>query len=195
MEFVKLSKEEVLKASDYVPTEEKKRFIDDVSTKCVKKVTISVDEPGKYSVPMPDYYIEDQFLIYRYLMGAFAKLYLGKEFEPVEGTEFLMAQDDFDRWSGGHVFNQIDRMKRDPDLKQKCFDILEDYSNLRRMLYNEIHALLGVMIDPCQRIMAMIQMQTTPEAMQEGVQQLEVLREQLEAYTAQRGDTDAASAT
>lgn len=195
MEFVKLSKEEVLKASDYVPTEEKKRFIDDVSTKCVKKVAISVDEPGKYSVPMPDYYIEDQFMIYRYLMGAFAKLYLGKEFEPVEGTEFLMAQDDFDRWSGGHVFNQIDRMKRDPDLKQKCFDILEDYSNLRRMLYNEIHALLGVMIDPCQRIMAMIQMQTTPEAMQDGVQQLEVLREQLEAYTAQRGDTDAASAT
>lgn len=192
MEFVKLQKKDLLAANDYVPTSKKIEFISDCSVLCIDAVKIAVDEPGKFNVPMPDYYKENQFIIYRLLMGAFVKLYLQKEFEPVRGSSYLMSQDDFDRWSGGHIFNQIDRMKRDPELKEKCFDILEDYSNLRRMFYNEIHSMVSTMNDPCQRIMAMIQMQTTPEAMQDGLKELKALRGQLADYrtATQGGDAD-----
>lgn len=193
MEFVKLQKEEILRANDYVPMLKKDEFISQCATKCIDAIKVSVDEPGKYTVPMPDYYKENQLIIYRFLMGAFVKLYLKMDFEPVKDSEYLMAQDDYDRWAGGHIFNQIDRMKRDSELKEKCFDILEDYGNLRRMFYNEIHSLVATMNDPCQRIMAMIQMQSTPEAMQDGLKELEALRTKLADYQAatQGGDTDA----
>ena len=193
MEFVRLQKEDIKSATDYLPMLEKRKFLTLAAANCIERISVSLEDPDEYSMPMPDYYKENQAKMHRYLMGAFVKLYLKKEFEPIAGDDYLMAQDDFDRWAGGHVFNQIDRAKKDTELKDKCFDILEDYNNLRRMFYAEVHSLLATMNDPCQRIMAMLQMQGTPENVSKSIEEVERLKKEWEAARKQVGDSYAAA--
>lgn len=188
MDFKNITAEEFLfKAVSYITAMKKQEFIDYAAARCIDKMEVAVADEN-LNLPMPPYYKSNTLRKNRYLMGAFVKLYLQQEFEPVENDLWLMAQDDFDKWAGGHIFNQIDRLKKNGgEIRDKAFDVLEDYSNLKRQFNAEIDTLLAVMNDPCQRIMAMITMQTTPEVFQNGITELESLKSQIQKVTGKKG--------
>lgn len=190
MEYIAITEDMIKNARDYVPMAEKKAFIDAAVVQCISMMGVTATIGGEDST-MPPMFKEDSFTKARYLMGAFAKLYLKQEFEPVEDTDCLMAQDDYDRWAGGHVFNQIERLKRtDPETKAKCFDLIQDYKALEKLLNAEIYAFLNIQNDFLVRLVAHIQSTTSPAGLGELMGSLDDLQKQIEEYKQATEDKD-----
>ena len=190
MEYIKITEEIVWQAKDYVPMAEKRAFVDAVVSQCISMVSVTATI-GEESTAMPPMYKEDSFGKARYLMGAFVKMYLRQEFVPVEGTEYQMAQDDYDRWAGGHLFNQIERLKRtDPQTKAKCFDLVQDYKALEKFLNAEIYAFLNIQNDFLVRLIAHVQSTTSPAGLAELMGDIETLQKQIEEYQNQTENED-----
>ena len=105
----------------------------------------------------------------------------------VEGETYLMSADDYDRWAGGHLFNQIDRMKgKGPELRDKAFDLLADYRDLEKMLKTEIYGMLQAMNDPVSRFQDLAAQSMTPEAVQKTLDDLKEARSAFDAAFQQR---------
>lgn len=184
MIYKEILEEDILTARSYVPLGEKVKFIDEVARRCFEKLEIRASDGGR-DISIPPMYKENMQMKSRYMMGALVKMYLGQQFEPIEGETWLMSQDDYDRWSGGHVLNQIERMKqRGGVLRDKAFDLLQDYRDLEKRLNTEVYGLCNVMNDPCHRLMLMIQLQSTPESMQKAVDDLKQVQKTLKQYQA-----------
>lgn len=147
MERITITKDMLLAARDYAPEEEKEAFLGVLANRCFDRLKISV--PDKDADEYPPMYKVNTGLKARYLMGALLIFYLDAKFE--EETDHLMTVAEYDRWAGSHVLNQIERWKADRDVKDKCFDLLEDYRALERRFSAEINALLAVQNDPVIR--------------------------------------------
>lgn len=192
MEYVKLTEQDVKKANTYVPLAAKIAFVEYAAERCFDRMNVTMNDGGGLDLPMAPMYKENMGLKSRYLMGALVKGYLGKDYEPVEKDEWLMAQDDYDRWAGGHVFNQLERMKGcGGQVREVIFDLLADYRDLEKRLTAEIRGMLGVMNEPVNRILTTMQSQTTPEAFARGKAKLEELTAELEEYKAAKEATRA----
>ena len=184
MEWKKLTEEGLLAARDYVPLMEKAAFAAECAGRCFDRMEVRVE--GGQVLP---YFKENVERRSRYLMGGFVKLYLGEDFEPVEGETYLMSADDYDRWAGGHIFNQIDRMKgKGPNLRDKAFDLLADYRDLEKMLKTEIYGMLQAMNDPVSRFQDLAAQSMTPEAVQKTLDDLKEARSAFDAAFQQRKD-------
>lgn len=182
MEYITITEDVIKAARDYVPMAEKKAFVDEVVAQCISVVSVTATI-GDEDNTLPPMFKEDSFTKARYMMGAFVKMYLGVEFEPVEDTVYLMAQDDYDRWAGGHVFNQIERLKRtDPETKAKCFDLMQDFKALEKLLNAEIYAFLNIQNDFLVRLLAHIQSTTSPDGLSETLASLNDLQKQIDDY-------------
>lgn len=182
MEWKKLTEEGLLAARDYVPLMEKAAFAAECAGRCFDRMEVRVE-----SGQVLPYFKENVERRSRYLMGGFVKLYLGADFEPVEGETYLMSADDYDRWAGGHIFNQIDRMKgKGPELRDKAFDLLADYRDLEKMLKTEIYGMLQAMNDPVSRFQDLAAQSMTPEAVQKTLNDLKEARSAFDAAFQQR---------
>lgn len=168
----------------YVPLMKKVEFVDYAAQRCFDQmqVTLGVDEP---LAPM---YKENVHLPSRYLMGAFLRLYLKEEYDPVEGDEWLMSADDYDRCAAADLMGQLKRFslgKNGPN-KTAALCVLQDYRDLEKRFYREIDSLLRVMNDPIARFLQTIQAHTDPENLQKAKAELENLKTQFEDYQANR---------
>ena len=190
---IEITESDIMNARTYVPMLEKESFVVDVYVSCLDKVELGTQD-GERVIPMPSIYKDNPSRKQRYLMGALAALYLKKDFEPVEGTKFLMSADDYDRWAGSHVFNQLERLKtRGGDVRNRIFDLISDYRELEKRLNIEIYNLVQIQNDPCTRIFSMMMMQSTSEYLNAQVAELQKARDELASYIAKKkaGKTDA----
>lgn len=142
MEKLIITKEMMEAARDYLTNAEKEAFVAEFATRCFDKLAIT----GTDGEPAPDMYMVNSGLKARYLMGAFAKLYFGA---PFEGDE--MSEEEYDLWAGSHVLNQVERWKREAELRDKCYDLLADFKDLEKRLSTQINGLLNVMNDTVLR--------------------------------------------
>lgn len=185
MEYRKLTEQDVKKANTYVPLSAKIAFVEYAAERCFDRLNVTMNDGAGLDLPMAPMYKENMALKSRYLMGALVKSYLGKDYEPVENDDWLMAQDDYDRWAGGHIFNQLERMKGcGGQVREIVFDLLADYRDLEKRLTVEVRGMLAVMNEPVNRIISTMQSQTTPEAFARGKAKLEELTAELEEYKA-----------
>ena len=158
-EKITLTSEMMERARDYVPLAEKEAWCAENAPRVFDKLAITAD-----GETMPPMYMVNAGLKSRYLMGALTKLYFGVEttqsfavtapVKDAEGDgkdEWLMSEADYDRWAGSHVFNQLERMKRDAWHKIKAFDLLADYRDLEKRFSTQISGLLAVQNDPVIR--------------------------------------------
>lgn len=183
MEFKRLTEEMLMGARDYVPLMEKAAFAAECAGRCFDRMEVRVG--GGEVIP---YFKENVERRSRYLMGGLVRLYFQADFEPVEGETYLMAADDYDRWAGGHIFNQIDRMKgRSPALRDKAFDLLADYRDTEKMLKTEIYGLLQAMNDPVSRFQDAAAQSMTPEAMKKAMAELGEVEREFEALRQKGG--------
>lgn len=119
---VTITKQMLLDAKDYIPIAEKEEWVVDTSSKCFDRLSIAVDNE-----PAPDMYQLNSALKARYLMTLLVSRYFGAKYDPDPKDKNLMSEAEYDLWAGSHVFCQIDRLKRDKDVQDKCFDMLYDY--------------------------------------------------------------------
>lgn len=142
MSKIEITKEMLLAARDYVPIEEKEQWAAETAQKCFDRLAITADDE-----PVPPMYMLNYGLKSRYLAAVLAEKYLNADYEADEKDTGLMSVAEYDKWAGGHVLNQIERWKRDNDVRDKCFDILADYKELSKHLSVQIEGMLRVQND------------------------------------------------
>lgn len=185
-EAIIITEETINNGVSYALCELKEKFVDDVYMKCLNRVDVNLDDSG--NAPMPYMYMENTFLKSRYLMTALAKFYLRMDVETEDGDMWLMTKNEYDRFGASHVIGQLNRFRNNnPDLKDKVFDLLRDYSDLERRLSNAIRGGLTVMNDPTNRIFQKITMDVSEEALASQKEQLEDLKKQ---FAELKGDAD-----
>lgn len=128
------------------------------------------DKGGRQSAVPTDVYenvlcAENPAKRWRYMMGVLLNFYLGMSFEPVEGEKWLMSQDDYDRAAAKHPMNELERMKSDAGARNAVFDLLRDYKDLDRLVGNEIAARIASYNDLLPRLMELLTLTATPEAL------------------------------
>lgn len=187
MVYKTIDEKMVQEARSYVPLMEKAAFVEETAQCCFDRLGVQFGE-GDLGLPMASMYKENTQLKSRYLMGALVKLYLGQDYESVEGDKWLMAADDYDRWAGGNPLGQLEQLKgKGTQTRERVFALLRDFQELQERMDREIQGLLQVMNDPVGRFLSTIQAQTTPEVFQKGAAELERVRKELEDYQKVRG--------
>lgn len=185
-ERITITEETINNGVSYALCELKEKFVEDVYMKCLNRVDVNLDDSG--NAPMPYMYMENTFLKSRYLMTALAKFYLRMDVETEDGDMWLMTRNEYDRFGASHVIGQLNRFRNNnPDLKDKVFDLLRDYSDLERRLSNAIRSGLTVMNDPANRIFQKITMDVSEESLNAQKEQLEDLKKQ---FAELKGDSD-----
>ena len=165
-----ITEEQMANVNTYVPLKVKTNWVDMVAENCLQKMSISATINDE-AIEMPPVYKEDMERKSRYLMGAFVKLYLRGNFEPEkDGDDALMPESEYDKWAGGHIFSQIEKFKANKELRDICFNLLNDYKDLEKRLNAECHALVTAMNDDVARQLVAMQAAATPESIQELVE-------------------------
>lgn len=174
------------KARSYVPIKEKQDFINAVSGLCFDVLNISATTGDSATPPL---YKENPAKKQKYLAAAIAKLYLGEGFTQAdEDDPWMMTDEDYDFFSTVRPFNQIERIRRgtkDRELQDKCFDLMQDFKDLREMLNSEIHGLMRAMNDTLARFQMLQAIQATPEYLEEQKEALDKLKDEISEYVSQ----------
>lgn len=160
-----ITPEIVKSATDYIPLMKKQEMAETIAQKCIVKVLMKYTEKGDGtdSVPMPDRYQEYHMYTNLYLMGVLAHEYLhipyegdGTGKEIIDYENLKMPANVYDQWGASHVLNQLEQMKTDREMREKVFDLLNDYKDFRWMLAHEIDILLGHNNDVVTRMMQVL---------------------------------------
>lgn len=167
MEKITLTRADVENAHTYIPLKDKTALAETIARGCIVSVETSLtdDESGEVTA-LPSRAQEDMMTKRRALMGCLMCYYLRQPFDGWQ-EDICAPLDLYDQWAGSHVFNQLSRMKYSgaAGLRDKIFDLMEDYRELEKMVNGAIHTLLEHMNDPAARIVQMMNAQLTPESL------------------------------
>ena len=98
----------------------------------------------------------------------------------VEMNEDEVSYEQYDYYSGGHLLNQIERFKSDKDLKNKAFDLTEDFREFRKMVDTIIYNHKMNVNDPLKRFDAMLTVFSTPENLKALMSELQKAGDEME---------------
>lgn len=189
MDKVIINEQDILNANANLPLVLKYTLAKYIAELCVEKKQITLKEDGEDSIPLPDMAQRNTLRESQFKIGVFVKEYLKNTFVPVKSINdkeipYLMAADDADKWSDFET--QIDRLKKskNKEVADKCFDILNDYHAFCRMVSIEIEQELQIKNDIVGRlawIVSVLLKNTTPEKMNETIEEIKKMQEQLES--------------
>lgn len=182
----KITTETIANAESYIPLAKKLEFIYYASERSFTSLRVTSAPETSQEKVMPSMYKVNSALKNRYLMGAFVRLYLKEEYIPVEGDEWLMSQDDYDNFKGGHIFNEMNRFKSNNEIRDKVFDILSDYKELTTMFEEEQNGSLNAMNDTVSRLYMAFTEMMTPNQVNEMLEDINASKDEIEQYIAER---------
>lgn len=172
-------------AVSYAPIRAKDSFLEYAEPGCVQRVDIKLNDDE--NTVLPYMYTENTNTKSRYMMTALAVLYLGiplREIQTEPGDIWLMTEQEYDRWAGSHVLNQMERLKGNAELRDKVFDLLRDYRDLEKRLSVLIHNSLEIRNDPCNRLFQKILSDLSEENLKAQQAEAEKLKAEFEALKA-----------
>ena len=181
-----LTEEDVVQAASYVPTAMKMAFVTYARERCLDTLDISATNGNGGQSSLPSRYKVNTDKRSRYLMSALVGMYFGKDLEREDGNDvWLMSVREYDMYAGGHIFEMLNRMKNNSKVRDKCFNLMADYSELKYRLDAEIQGILGALNDSATRLLSYVQMMSTPEAMREALEAATQNQELLDNYMAE----------
>lgn len=148
-----ITKEILLNAVDYIPVEEKQNWADRVAGVAV----VAIDLSGKRDndsmrLPVPPRYEENSIARSFALAQALAQKYL-----KLYPEDKVLQVSDYDEILGSHLLNQIEKMKGDKEARDKAFNVLYDFGELKKALNTSIYSRLGHLNDPLSRLLVALQ--------------------------------------
>ena len=177
----KLTKEIMEKAHTYIPVSTKEAIANVIARACVKgsdgiNFLSRANEPQDPLAENNIVYGENTGVKARFMMGILLSYYLD-----VRGEEddLLCEIEEYDKWAGAHIINQIERYKSG-EYREKAFDILTDYRETEKYINTAIYTVLREMNDPVKRIMEVVQTVFNADSMQNAVEEAKELKEQIE---------------
>lgn len=152
--------EEMIKnATSYISLATKKAIAKGLADACLVAIDTTTEKiASETQLPIPQLYREECGAKSLYLMYYFLTEYLHIKLS----DEF--PEEEYDYYASSHIFNQLERFKTaDKEIKDKVFDILYDYKELKKMLDTEIFNLKESRNDTLDRIQDSISLFASPE--------------------------------
>lgn len=170
-----LTEEDIRNAVSYLPLAKKTAMARAYAQDCLLQFDISTGNEDIDKV-FPSRFQENPQKRMLYGMLVLLREYLKKI-----GDEDLSTEQ-YDEWGASSIFNQLDRFKssKDPEIRNKVYDLVDDYREFYRMLGTEINSLAEAKNDFLARFVQYISLSQSPEALQEQLEQLEKLTQEIE---------------
>ena len=170
-----LTEEDIRNATAYLPLAQKTVMARTYAQDCLLRFDLSTgnEEVDKY---FPSRFQENPQKRMLYGMLVFLREYLKKM-----DTEDLSTEQ-YDEWGESAIFNQLDRFKssKDQEIRNKAYDIADDYREFYRMLGTEINSLCETKNDVLARFVQYSTASQSPEALKAQLDKLEELTNTLE---------------
>lgn len=170
-----LTEEDIRNAVSYLPLAKKTAMARAYAQDCLLQFDISTGNEEVDKV-FPSRFQENPQKRMLYGMLVLLREYLKKMEDEDLSTE------QYDVWGASSIFNQLDRFKssKDPEIRNKVYDLVDDYREFYRMLGTEINSLAEVKNDFLARFVQYVSLSQSPEALQEQLEQLEKLTQEIE---------------
>lgn len=185
--MITLTKEIIENACDYIPLQRKHIWCRNVATVALQNVTLNGGEKDT-AFATPDRYEENTMARQMALASALSVNYL-----KLYPEETVLQEKDYDEILSSHLVNQLERMKGDRDVRDKVFNILYDFGELKKMLNTEIYSRLGHFNDTLGRFFVAISM-SDPQNLEQMSEDLKAIGVAVSDYEKRRagriaGDT------
>jgi hypothetical protein len=153
----------ILNADTYIPIETKSAMAIEYAKSCVTEVQVAIDKNDPTSV-LPPRYQENPMLKSLYGMMTLLAKYLHL-LQPNDDGDVTLSTEEYNEWGKACVMNQLDRMKssKNIEVRNRVYDILDDYREFYRMLGVEISALVANKNDFLSRFLQYFSMSITPD--------------------------------
>ena len=148
MEHFEITAELMEKAITYMPLVQKTIHAEMIARQCLKKVK-PLDEK-KDSIDafliVPSVVGEDNYKKECMMLNVLLSYYFDIELPQMDGKLY-------DKYMSGHLLNQLERYKTNPEYKTKAFDILTDFKTFKKMVDVEIYNIKAKENDFLERFM------------------------------------------
>ena len=168
--MITLTKEIIENANDYIPLHRKHIWCRNVATVAIQNVTINGGDKSESAFATPDRYEENTMARQMALASALAQNYL-----KVYPEDTVMQEKDYDEVLSSHLVNQLERLKGDRDIRDKVFNILYDFGELKKMLNTEIYSRLGHYNDTLGRAFVAMTLMNDPQNMEQMSEDLKAI--------------------
>lgn len=159
--MITLTKEIIENACEYIPLQRKHVWCRNVATVALQNVTINGGEKSQSAFTTPDRYEENTMARQMALASALAVNYL-----KLYPEDTVLQEKDYDEILSSHLINQLERLKGERDIRDKVFNILYDFGELKKMLNTEIYSRLGHYNDGLGRTFVALSM-SDPQSMED----------------------------
>lgn len=177
-----ITEDVIRNATIYLPIAKKSALARTFAEDCISKVEIKLSNGGNSDL-LPPRYQENPMMKSLFGMMTLLSQYL-HVVEANEKGELSMSPQEFDEWGEASIMNQLDRLKssKNPEIKNRVYDILDDYREFYRMLGVEISSLLANKNDFLVRFMQYFQTEITQEALKGLMEGLSNAANELKEY-------------
>lgn len=162
---MKITEEMIKNAKSYIPILEKQEIARQIAKASIE--TLKVDDVNKRI--LPDLVGENMGMKEMLLLQAF----LGNYFD-IKAKEY--ADTFYDEYNSDNIYNQLQRFKSNAELRDKCYDILDDFKLLRKMVSSEINNIKIVENDTLGRFMLSMSIGSDPETIKNALKDLSELK-------------------
>lgn len=171
-----LTEEDIRNATKYLPLAQKTAMARAYAQDCLLQFDLSTGNEEIDKI-FPSRFQENPQKRMLYGMLVMLREYLHKA-----GDDEDLSTTQYDEWGEASLFNQLDRFKssKDPEIRNKVYDLVDDYREFYRMLGTEINSLVEAKNDILARFVQYINLSQSPEALQEQLKQLEELTKELD---------------
>lgn len=170
-----ITEEDIRNADAYLPLAKKTAMARAYAQDCLLQFDLQMGNEDVDKV-FPSRFQENPQKRMLYGMLVMLRDYLHKKEDEDLSTE------QYDEWGRASLFNQLDRFKssKDLELRNKVYDLVDDYREFYRMLGTEINSLAEAKNDYLARFVQYVTLSQSPEALQEQLEKLEELTHELE---------------
>lgn len=163
-----ITKEIIQAANDYMPIDLKESLARDIADSVLSEApTDRQNIPSLGVLSLPRIKEENPKKKSVFLLFFFLKFYLKAE---VDEKNF-----DYDYYASGNVFNQMERLKAEYDIKNKVFDIIADFKEFKKFVDTEIYNRRTNANDGMGRFFSAMQQYTSPENISRAAEEMKKL--------------------
>jgi len=188
IEFFELTREHMEQAQTYMPLESKIELANIIANLCLKPMPVASPKVYKGDDVFVPQLVEEDMAVKNILL---TNVLLSHYFDIETGTDIddTDAFATYDKYAGGHLLNQIERFKSDKDLKNKAFDIAEDWREFKKIVDTKIYNVKQNTNDPIARIATLISLLGTPESLQTAIDAFKATTEGVKEQIGDMTDT------
>lgn len=176
----KVTKELLKNAITYMPLSVKRDVSKQLAKLCLEDVdTDEQNKVGESLIALPHLKGENLALKNMLLLNTLIGFYLDLDLpEKDENGNDIDPYKRYDEYAGGHLLNQIERFKSDPEVKDIVFDLLSDFKEFKKMVDTEIYNEKSNANDPIPRFSAAVAVLTSPDTMKTIIEEIQKIGEE-----------------